>query len=205
MSDDSHTINKAFSTYQKSNDLSGQLAEIVKILAEDSIQNPKLRALIPPREENEYSIIQAGLLDLVLFYITSCLEDHYLTSEESSNVLLLKMVFRVQEEDFYTNKLVELQRILSAQISIILSDHSVNPSEALQQVELQRCFGISYDQFLQITKPYIDEIINKFIGQIPSEGAVTKPEREMLTQKILNLGTVYFLNSDQKKILDELT
>ncbi len=197
-------INTAFSTYQNTKNLSGRVAEIVRILAEDSIQNLKLRALIPPEEEKEYSAMQSDLIDLMLFYIKSCIKDHYLTSDECTDAIYLKMIFRINEEDMYFYKLEEIEQLLSGQISKILSDQRVNPSEALQQVELQRCFGLSYDQFLQITRPHVDRIINKLLQQITMDSTVTKSEREMLTQQILDLNTVYSLNSDQSRLLGKL-
>lgn len=190
-------VNKAFSTYQNTNNLSGRVAEIVRILAEDSIQNPKLRTLIPPQEEKEYSTMRSGLIDLMLFYIKSCLKDHYLTPDECTDVLYLKMIFRIKEEDLYFYKLEEVEQLLSDQISKILSDQYVNHPEALQQVELQRCFGLSYDQFLQITRPHVEKIMNNLHAQIDADGIVTKSEHEMLVQQIQDLDTVYFSNPDK--------
>ncbi len=195
------TINQAFSTYKHTGNISENFAEIVRLLAEDSIQNPKFRALIPPKEEKEYSAMRLDLIDLMLFYIKSCIKDHYLTPDECTDAIYLKMIFRINEEELYFLKLEEIEQLLLDQIYKILSDQSVNPSEALQQAELQRCFGLSYDQFLQITRPHIDQIINKLLRQITMDGTVTKSEREMLTQQILDLNTVYSLNSDQSNLL----
>ena len=204
MSDKFHTIRRAFSQYLSSNRPSGSLAEIAKRLAEEGIQNSKLRDLIPLREEREYSAVQSDLLDLVLFYITFCLEDHHLTSEECSNVHYLKAFFHIQEEDFYTYKCSQVKQILSAQISRILSDQNVDRTEAIQQVELQRCFGLSYDQFLQITHPHVERIVNELIGLINADGMVTQTERSRLVQQILALDTVYILNPEQRRMLDDL-
>lgn len=192
----STTINQIFSIYPNIGSLSGRLTEVVRLLAEDSIQNPKLRTLIPLQEEKEYSGMRSDLIDLMLFYIKSCLNDHYLTPDECTDVLYLKMIFRIKEEDLYFYKLEEIERLLSDQISKILSDQYVNHSEALQQVELQRCFGLSYDQFLQITKPHVEKIIDNLRAQIDVDGIVTNSEREMLTQQIRDLDTVYFSNPD---------
>jgi len=97
-----------------------------------------------------------------------------------------------------------LRYLLSAQIARILDDQSVNHAETLQQVELQRCFGLSYDQFLKITRPYVDGVVNKLFELITSDRAVTLDERAMLMQQILALETVYFLTAEQKKVLDDL-
>lgn len=185
------TINQIFSTYPNAGSLSGQLAEVIRLLAEDNIQNPKLRALIPPREEKEYSAMRSNLLDLMLFYIKSCLEDHYLTPDESTDVIYLKMIFRIDEEDLYFYKLEEIEQLLSEQISRILNDQKVNRSEALQQVELQRCFGLSYDQFLQITRPHVDKIIVSLRSRINEDDIVTESEMKMFYQQIIDLETVY--------------
>lgn len=190
------TINQIFSFYPNTGNLSGRLAEVVRLLAEDNIQNPKLRALIPPREEKEYSAMRSGLLDLILFYIKSCLKDHYLTSDECADIIYLKMVFRIEEGDFLFYRMEEIFELLSIQISKILNDQYVNRQESLQQVELQRCFGLSYDQYLQVTRPHVREIVNRLQSQINEDGVVTKAESEMMTQQILDLDTVYFFNRD---------
>jgi len=106
-----HSISNAFSHYLGSNKLSERLAEIVQALAEESIQSTSLRNLIPLQEDPEYLAIQSDLLDLVLFYIMSCLEDHYLTPNEASNIYYPKTVFHIQEEDFYNHKNAQMVQI----------------------------------------------------------------------------------------------
>lgn len=204
MSVEMHSIRKFFSHYISSNKLSGRLAEIVQALAEESIQSTRLRNLIPLQDDREYLALRSDVLDLVLLYIASCLEDHYLTSNESSDVYYLKAVFHIQEEDFYVYKYTRVEEMLSTQVVRILGDESVDRTEALQQVELQRCFGLSYDQFLKITRPHVDKIVNKLFELVTADNAVTLDERAIFIQQILALETVYFLTAEQKSALEEL-
>jgi hypothetical protein len=204
MSVEIHSINRAFSRYLSSNKLSGRLAEIVQALAEEGIQSTRLRDLIPLHEDQEYLVIQSDLLDLALFYITFCLEDHYLTPNESSDLYYLRTAFRIQEEDIYNHKYTQMEQILSGQITKILGDQNVDKAEALQQVELQRCFGLSYDQFLKITRPYVDEIINNLLELISADNVITRDERKVLENQISGLKTVYFLTTEQEKLLSGL-
>jgi len=205
MSVEMHPIRKAFSRYLSSNKLSGRLAEIVQALAEEGIQSARLRDLIPLHEDREYLGMQSDLLDLALFYITFCLEDHYLTSNESSDLYYLKTALRIQEEDIYNHKYTQMEQILSTQITRILGDQNVDKTEAFQQVELQRCFGLSYDQFLKITRPHVDEIVNNLLELTSADTAITQDERKMLKNQISDLETVYFLTAEQEKILSGLT
>ena len=204
MPNDSRTIQEAFAHFLAANHPEGTLAAIAMSLAEGGINDPRLRDIIPHRRGIEYSAVQSDLLDLVLLYIQYCLQDHYVTPEESSNVHLLKVLFHVREADLYSVKRTEVKKLLSAQISMILNDQNVDPTEAIHQVELQRCFGLSYDQILELTRPRVEQIVDELISQITADGAVTSTERASFVQRVLALDTVYSLSPEQKRLLDGL-
>jgi hypothetical protein len=96
----------------------------------------------PPDDTQE---LKHELLDVLLFFIEQCLDDHSLSDDEQIALDHLKRLFRVREGDFYTLRRDAIADMFRGEISRILEDGKVDRLEALHQVSLQRAFDLSYD------------------------------------------------------------
>jgi hypothetical protein len=91
--------------------------------------------------------------------------------------------------------------LLVNEVSRVLEDKSVDKVEALHQTDLQEIFGLSYDQYLKLTRGSVGKIVDDVIAKITADNTVTDEEREELIQQIMALDTVYRLKAKQKKIV----
>lgn len=130
----------------------GLLVEILQLIVDDKMNSRSLDALLRENHVRSNSIeLRNNLIRVIICYAQMCLEDDYLTEEEMTNIMLLKTFFRLKDDDFTqceTKLLVEA--IIRTQIEKMYADHIIDYQEALQQVELQSLFGLSYDEFSKI-------------------------------------------------------
>ena len=201
MSSNSHTFPTIFRQYVIPADASSALKEIVTHLIADNLLRATFDEVCSKYGLKHSIDLKEELLDLVLFYIRSCLTDHPLTADEISNVHRLKLIFHIREGNLHSSRGEEINEILVAEIAKILSDKSVDPAEALRLVDLQRVFDLSYDQFLQLVREPIDKIVNELIDQITADGVVTPEDQQTMYRQIMALDTVYELSAAQKKRL----
>lgn len=145
--------------------------------------------------------LKLELLDVLIYFIEHCLEDHALTAEEQTAIRDLKRVFRVEEGDLYALKRERIADVLRAEIPLILRDRNVDRAEALHQVSLQRAFDLSYDQYLELTREYVERIVEELIYRITYHGRVDRSEREDLFSQIQSLDTVYRLDAAKTRII----
>ncbi len=99
----------------------------------------------------EASSLRDDLLDVIIAYINVILDDDFVTSNEAENVKFLKLFFKIKEGDFYKYKFGQIEKMLDRQFEHMYQDNRINTEEALQKVELQELFDLSYDQFLHLS------------------------------------------------------
>ena len=140
------------------------------------------------------------LLDLTLYYIRLALADHELTDEEMDTTRTLKRLFKIQEGDLANHRTEEVAELLSVQIKRVLADRAVDPDEALHKARLQEVFDLGYDQFVELTKPLIEEAI----AEIVEVAAVTNGMGiGWIEERIRSLDTVYDLGRWLTRQTDE--
>lgn len=118
-------------------------------------------------KQTQEKFIKNQLLDLIIQYIFEALEDDYLSKEEIANITQLKQLFRIKEGDFLRFKPLDVNEIIITQINKMFSDEKIDNKEAIQKVELQGLFDLSYDQFLKIynaeAKKLIENGVDPFV------------------------------------------
>ena len=78
------------------------------------------------------------------------MNDHVITENELKNIQYLKLIFKIQEGDFYKNRYDEIDDILTRQFyKMYRNDDKIDETEALHKVSLQKLFDLSYDQLLE--------------------------------------------------------
>ena len=70
-------------------------------------------------------------------------------------------MFKIHEGDFYNIKYSEIEDILDRQLESMYQDNNINNEEALQKVELQELFNLSYDQFLELSAKAVKAAIDR--------------------------------------------
>ena len=73
----------------------------------------------------------------------------------------LKRFFKILEVDFYSKKYHQIEEILNKQFEYMYQNNVIDTNEALQKVELQQLFDLSYDQFLELSRKAVKGAIER--------------------------------------------
>jgi hypothetical protein len=137
------------------------------------------------------------LVDFVLVFARKCLEDHRLSQSEMFVLRALIEIFRIEEGEFATLRPYELQAVLEAQVASILGDHYVTNEEEILQADLQRVFGLGYDQYVNFLRPFV----RPRLEQLENRRLITEDAAELrlLNSCIANLCSVFLIPQDALK------
>ncbi len=91
-------------------------------------------------------------LHLIFEYVKFSLEDNVLTDVEKAEIIYLKKLFKIQPGDFYIHTKLELENVITYQLSKIYMDNVVTPEEALLKVGIQNLFDLTFDQMNEYLK-----------------------------------------------------
>jgi hypothetical protein len=152
----SNVLSQYIALYQPSE----KLAEIVEGLATDgvSVENlQELRSRIKVLRDPDY---ERQVLDMILYYIKTCIRDHALSQVEKQDIQKLLTLFQITEGDFYRLRRGEIADLLAVEVNRIILDGNLEKKEDFYQTELQRLLGLSYDQYVELTREYVTKILD---------------------------------------------
>lgn len=119
------------------------------LVNQEPIGRESLLAIQRQHQVENLADYNEDLLDVILDYIGQTLNDHHLTPHELSHILRLKRLFGIKEGDFHRLRYAQVQDLLHHQCDRIYRDgNRISLEEALNKVNLQDAFDLSYDQFL---------------------------------------------------------
>jgi hypothetical protein len=145
------SLREPFGKVLSTQNFENYLGEIVAAISKGEMDKTKFDDILRTHGIGSTADIKSDLLDIILSYINLVLDDDYVTSNEGENVKFLKLFFRIREGDFYKMKYHEIEKLLDRQLEHMYEDNRINTEEALQKVELQELFDLSYDQFLHLS------------------------------------------------------
>jgi len=137
-----------------------KLADIVEELATEgvSVGNlQELRSRIKVLRDPDY---ESQVLDMILYYIKTCIRDHALSQVEKQDIQKLLTLFQITEGDFYRLRHGEIADLLAVEVNRIILDGNLEKKEDFYQTELQRLLGLSYDQYVELTREYVTKILD---------------------------------------------
>lgn len=196
------TLKEVFLRYTTSFQPSSPKSDLADFLISEELSRASLDQMCDLVGIKDISDIKSESMDLILHYIQTCLRDHELNDEELENIRVMKLLFRVKEGDFLSLKEEEVVQIVSTQFQMLIADREVTDEEELFQLNLRKVFGISYDQYLELTTPYVHDIVDEFLAKISSDNFVDEFERMKFIEQVFALDTFYTLTLEQRKILD---
>ncbi len=197
MATDSQETRNIFQSYIDEHGNAGPIGSLAAQLASGSLSRERTHSILgaqPP------SWSKPALLDLILFYLRRALRDHRLTAQEQLTVRELKLLFRITEGEFIENRQAEVATLLADQLERMLEDDQIDDSEALQQVELQRVFDLSYDQYLALIRPALEGAVERLIRAVEAPSSIE--ERKISYAKLNALRPVYLLSETQRRRIE---
>ena len=148
---DKENLRISFQEIEKKILLSDYLQEICSAIINKSISKESIDEILKRKSVN-YSIAKVDFLHLIIEYIKNILEDDILTVTEKENVKFLKVMFRIQQGDFYYHNKADIEATIASQLSRIYQDNYISDEEALLKVDLQEIFDLSFDQMNDYAK-----------------------------------------------------
>jgi hypothetical protein len=152
-------MNTLLQTLLERHQYSSAMNAALTLLSEGNTSPLMLNEIIKEHNTNTDSL-RWEALDVIIDFIELILEDNTLSKEEMNTLRIMKMYFRVQENDFLKqHKENQIEHILRRQLELIYQDKQVDSHESLMKVELQELFGLSYDQFLFFERKAVEQAL----------------------------------------------
>jgi hypothetical protein len=138
-------LSSAFEKMVKDLELPEYLNEICSHIANRTISKSKVDQILMSHNINS-SIAKVDFMHVILEYIKRTLEDGILTDEEKKNIKFLKVWFSIKPGDFYLHNKLDVEKVITTQLSKMYKDEFINDEEALLKVDLQEIFDLSFDE-----------------------------------------------------------
>jgi hypothetical protein len=114
---------------------------------------------------------------------------------------MLKRLLHINEGDLWGLRRREVEELVGREAERILSDATVDQAGALYQAHLQEIFDLSCDQYLEVSRRFVDRIVDEKIRRLAASGARPRERAKQLYELIVRLDTVYKLRKSQKEEL----
>jgi hypothetical protein len=182
-----------FQSYIDEHGDAGPIGSLAALLATGSLRRESADGIIGSRPTGW---LKPALLDLLLYYLRHVLSDHRLAPDEQITIRELKVLLRISEGDFTAHRRAEVAALLTEQLERMLHDDLIDNAEALQQVELQRAFDLSYDEYLALTRPAIEAAVERLIREVEAPASTDEERRAYAMLDALR--TVHLLSAAQR-------
>jgi hypothetical protein len=108
-------------------------------------------------------------------------------------------LYACPRRDLWKLRRREVEELVGREVGRILSNGMVDQAEALYQAHLQEIFDLSYDQYLEVSRRFVDRIVDEKIRELATSGAGPRERVQQLFSLITRLDTVYKLRKSQKE------
>jgi hypothetical protein len=156
MSDETQRVTLYFRIRLDQTEDRGPHHSLVEALSSPTLEFSTLDSTVS-RADRKEEWFRKLVLDLLLNCVGSLLEDRPLSDAELATIGDIKKHLDVREGDFFKHRPVEIAGFLCAELEKILDDLTIDTVEDVYQVELQRVFDLSYDQYLQLARRAFEE------------------------------------------------
>jgi len=181
----------AFRRYAGSRSASDLARRVAALAEQENLTRSSLTSACLEVGLQDIAEAKEDLTDLLLYYIRLALADHDLTKDEMTTIRHLRRVFQIEEGDLLERRGEDLSDLVGIEMRRILTDHQVDHTEAVQKVRLQEALGLSYDEFVGLSKPLIERVVAELFEEASqTEGA----NIHWLHERISALDTVYRLD-----------
>lgn len=137
--------------------------------------------------------VRWGAASFIIHYVEFMLDDHRISESEMANILALKRMFSLEEEDLLTLQRNAIEDLLRVEMEKVLADERVDDAEAMHQSNLQRALGLGYDDYLQLTRASVRPLVERMLTQARNQ---SREQQEHILRKLQGLQTVLRVDPD---------
>lgn len=184
-------------SYLGTRDVTGRSRDVLRSFVEGHYSDRQgLEALLGQPD----APVPHDLTEFFLFCVREMLADHALSTEEKSAAGYLKRLFRLDEGTLARTHQQEVGGLLAMELGRVLEDRRVDAAEAMHQVDLQEVLGLGYDQYLELARPHVYQVLLHLVNQIDADQdrLVTEQDLAWYHRQLAGLDTVFNLNPDQQ-------
>ena len=191
---DKNSLHDVIRRYLDSEKLPDSIRAIGELIASDEFSRASFNELMQTEKLFNAPNLKETFIDLTLIFTRECVKDHYLSEVEIAELDSLVTIFRIEEGDFYELRRDAVKEIIGAQAMWILQDQYVTEQEEVLQRDLQRLFGLSYDQYVALLRP----LVKKHIEELESKKLATQDREELkfIDTSIRNLRGVFLVSKN---------
>ena len=190
---DKNSLRDVIRRYLDSEKLSDSIRAIGELIASDKFSRASFEELMQTEGLLGAPNLKVTLLDLTLVFMRACVDDHYLSKVEIAELDSLVTIFRIDEGDFYELRRDAVQEIISAQAVWMLEDQYMTEQEEIFQRDMQRLFGLSYDQYVALLRP----LAKKHIEELERRKLATqdRDKLKLIDDSIRNLRGIFLASN----------
>lgn len=190
---DKNTLHDVIRRYLDSEKLPYRIRSIGELITSGSFSRASFDELMQTEGLLSAPNLKETFLDITLVFAHECVKDHDLSEIEIAELDSLITIFRIEEGDFYNLRRDAVQEIISAQAKWMLQDRYVSEQEEVLQRDMQRLFGLSYDQYVALLRPLAEE----HIQELESKKIATRDREELklINASIRNLRGVFLVGN----------
>ena len=146
---------------RESHHYSSIMEKTIDLILHDQMNSMELNQCLSD-ENMSIEDIKLDALSLIIDYSKDILEDGIITKDETTNIAMLKLFYRIKEGEFFElGKKHDVTEVLLKQLRKLYADNSINREEAVMKTELQELFGLCYDDFLEINNIAAKEALER--------------------------------------------
>jgi hypothetical protein len=189
---DKISLQHVFQRHLDSQELPAAIRSVVQLIASGALSREGFDRLLETEQLSNVPLLKESLLDLILLFTRECIQDHELSTSEIDELQTLVTVFRIEEGDFYALRRDAVEDIINAQGEWILKDRYVTEQEEILQRDLQRLFGLGYDQYVAILRPLASERIEELESR--RQAVQDREELRSIDSSIRNLRGIFLIS-----------
>lgn len=149
-----HEFFQAWVTFHGSE---GAVGEVAQWLATCDSDPGALKEIVGRHGAAHEIWFRAGMLDLVLGYVTHRLAIGEIDLAAVAAIGSLRRLLHVTGRELLDHRPRELSQLLTQQMDLVLADGQLSEEEDLYLVELQSAFDLSYDEYLGLARPALQQ------------------------------------------------
>lgn len=123
-------------------------------IRDNGINRKAIAPVLQKYGSDNISYFKEDVLDLLLSYLYIILDDHAISGEEFRDFGLLKILFKVQEWEFYNKRFHQMAEIMFDHLLYIRHDGAISTEESFMTADLQTMFGLTSEQYFEIQKRF---------------------------------------------------
>jgi hypothetical protein len=190
-----------FTRYVVTHRPEGAVGAVADLLAEGTLSRVTFDAVVAEYGVEHDRGFRDGLLDLVLHAARDAVRDHALSGDEVDLLRQLTVTFRVREGEFVARRRADVAAVLQGEVHRLLADDVVDGSEAAYAEQLQRVFGLGYDEYLALVRDAFTPAVERALARAAAGTWDGAPERARFERALAALRTAYVLSPAQRRAL----